>query len=197
MLVEVHDQGHGRPVGPALAVGQDLGHIEELQSADQGRDHHVEEDGPQDGKRDPEEDLSRVGPVHLRRLVQGLVDPQHAGQQQDRRVSEPHQEIHACHKGSGAEGVGQELVGGAENADLQQHGVDRAGVRKQGKEEHGEGGGHDQVGHVDDGLEELPAPEPQRGIREPGGQEQGDNDLGDKSHDPHDHRVLEILADVT
>ena len=43
MVVEVRS-------GRALAVGQDLRHVEHLQTADHRGDHHIHEDGPDEGQ---------------------------------------------------------------------------------------------------------------------------------------------------
>ena len=140
-----------------------------------------------------EKDLGRRCAVHFCRFVQALVDSEYSCQQQDRCVPEPHQEIHVGNHCPRAEGTGQKFVGCPEKTDLHQHRIDRTGFGKQGEEQHCKGGSHDQVGHVDDRLEKLFAPEPQGRVRKPRGKNQRHNDLGNKSHDPHDHGIFKIL----
>ena len=84
----------------------------------------------------------------------------------------------------------EEFVRGADQTDLHQQGIDRAGLGKQGKEEHGECGSHDQVGQINDRLEKLFPLEPQGRVGKPCCKQERDNDLRDKSHDPHDHGVF-------
>ena len=74
-----------------------------------------------------------------------------------------------------------------------QHLVHRPHRRKQGEEQHGEGGGHDQVRHVDDRLEELLTLDVQPVAGEEHRQQQGHHDLGHGAHDPEDQGVAEVF----
>ena len=60
-----------------------------------------------------------------------------------------------------------------QDAHADQHRIDGAVVREEGKKQHGEGRGHDQVRHIDDRLEEGLALQLQAKIGEPRRQQQG------------------------
>jgi hypothetical protein len=93
--------------------------------------------------------------------------------------------------------VGHEFVSFADDTCLQEDRVDGACIRKQCEEEHRESRCHDEVGQVDNGLEEPLPLKSERRIREPRSEKKGYNDLGDETHDPHDHRILKVLPDVS
>ena len=81
-------------------------------------------------------------------------------------------------------------------AHAHEHGVHRAIVGEQGKEEHGESRGHDEVWHIDNGLEKGLALQLQPQVGEPCCQQQGDGDLRDEADDPQDQGVAEILGQI-
>ncbi len=83
-----------------------------------------------------------------------------------------------------------------EDAHAQQHGVHRAVIREQGKEQHGKCRSHDEVGHVDDCLEEGLALQLQAQVGEPCCQQQRNGDLRDKADDPQDQRVAKVFGQV-
>ena len=62
--------------------------------------------------------------------------------------------------------------------------------------QHGEGRSHDQVGHIDDRLEEGLPLQLQPQVGEPCCQQQGDGDLRDEADDPQDQGVTEILGQI-
>ena len=90
----------------------------------------------------------------------------------------------------------QKADGCLDPAHAQQHRVHRAVIREQGEEQHCEGRGHDQVGHVDDRLEEGLSLQLQSQVGEPCRQQQRDDDLRDETDDPEDQRVAEILGQI-
>ena len=116
--------------------------------------------------------------------------------QHDGGVAEPHQEVHQAHKATVAPHGIQKADGGLDPAHAQQHCVHRAVIREQGEEQHCEGRGHDQVGHIDDRLEEGLSLQLQPQVGEPCRQQQRDDDLRDKTDDPQDQRVAEILGQI-
>ena len=74
--------------------------------------------------------------------------------------------------------------------------VHRAHIGEQGKKQHGEGGGHNQVGHIDDRLEEGLPLDLQPGAGEKDGQQQGNDDLGDGAAQPQSDGVAGIFQDI-
>ena len=196
MVVQVHDHGGGGAVRPALAVGEDLRHIEHLQTADHGGDHHVDQNGPDERDGDLPEHLVRGAAVQLRSFVQGGVHAHDGCHEHDGGVAEPHEEIHQADESPVAPHGVQKADGSLDPAHAQQHGVHRAVVREQRKEQHGKGRSHDQVGHVDDRFEEGLALQLQAQVGEPCRQQQRNGDLRDKADDPQDQRVAEILGQV-
>ena len=73
------------------------------------------------------------------------------------------------------------------------HGAD---IGEQGEEQHGECGSHDQVGHVNDRLEELLSPDIQPVTGEEDGQQQSDDDLGNGTAQPKHDGVAQVLQNV-
>ena len=74
--------------------------------------------------------------------------------------------------------------------------VDGTHQREQGEEQHGEGGGHDQVGQIDDRLEELLSPDVQPVAGEENRQQQRDDDLGNRAAQPQGNGVPGILQNI-
>ena len=196
MVVQVHDHGGGGTVRAALAVGQDLRHIEHLQAADHRGDHDIDEDGADEGDGDLPEHLVRGAAVQLGGLIQGGIHAHDGGHQHDGGVAEPHQEVHQADQPAVAPDGVQEAERLLQDAHADQHRIDGAVVREEGKKQHGEGRGHDQVRHVDDCLEEGLALQLQAKVGEPRRQQQGDCDLRDEPDDPEQQGVAEILRQV-
>ena len=166
VVVQEHDEGHRGAVGAALAVGQDLRHVEHLQAADDRGDEGVGQDGPDQGQGDAEEPLDAAAAVQLGRLEDLGADAHDGGHEHDGGVAEPHQEVHQADQGPGAEGGAHEVDGLAGDAQRHQNRVDGAAVGEEGEEQHGESRRHDQIGQVDDHLEELLAAQPEPHIGE-------------------------------
>ena len=78
MLVQVHDKGHSRPLRVLAAAGQDLRHIEHLETTDEGCDQNVDEYWLEERHRDPEEDLGAIRSINLGRLKEVSGDSEHA-----------------------------------------------------------------------------------------------------------------------
>ena len=195
-VVQIHDDGHGGANRVALAVGQNLRNVEHLQAADEGRDERVDEDGANQRQGNLPERLIRGRAVNLRRLEHGGADAHHRRHQDDGGVAEPHQEVHQTDERPVAPDRVQETDGLRDGAHAHQHRVDRAVVREQREEQHGECRSHDQVGHVDDRLEERLAFQLEAQVGKPGCQQQRDGDLRDKADDPQDQRVAKILGQI-
>ena len=196
MVVQEHNQGHGGAVGSALAVGEDLGHVEHLEAADDGSDQGVGQDGADQGQGDGEKPLDAATAVQLGGLENFGADAHDGGHQHDGGVAEPHQEVHQPDQGAGAEGCPHEVNGRIGDPQAHQDGVDGAAVGEQGEEQHGKGRSHNQVGQIDDHLEELFAPDFQPHIGEPVGQQQGDDDLGHKADQPEDQGISCIFEQI-
>ena len=196
VAVQEHDQRHGGTVGVALAVGEDLGYIEHLQTADDGGDEGVSQNGADQRQGDGEEPPEAAAAVQFGGLEDVGADAHDGGHQHDGGVAEPHQEVHQPDKGPGAEGGAHKVDGGIGQPDGHEDGVDGAVGGEQREEEHGEGRSHDQVGQVDDDLEELLAADLQPHIGEPVGQQQSDDDLGHKADEPEDQGVAGVADHV-
>src|SRR5208337_4338989 len=97
---------------------------------------------------------------------------------------------------SGPIGPRQEAYGVARDLGVHQYAVDRPAVREQGEEQHGEGRGHDQVGHIDDGLEELLSLQVQARVREPYSKQQRHEDLRYEVEYPENDRVQRVDIDM-
>ena len=115
VVVQIHDDRRDCSVRSALAVCQDLRHIEHLETADHGSDQNVDQDRTNHRKRDLKECLCRRTSVKLCRLEEGRVNAHDGRHQQDRGVTEPHQEVHqrdqsacTCHGGQETERLFQD-----------------------------------------------------------------------------------------
>ena len=80
---------------------------------------------------------------------------------------------------------------------MDQHGIDRTAVCKQGKKQHCKGRCHDKVRKVNHSLKKSLSLKTEARVGKPCTKEQGNQDLRNKSHHPHDHRVFEIDPDLT
>ena len=106
------------------------------------------------------------------------------------------QKVHQADQAAHRNFNGKEVDGLLGNSHLHQQLVHRTDVREQGVKQHGEGGGHDQVGHINDRLEELLALDVQPVAGEEDGQQQSDDDLGNRAAQPQHHGVAGIFNDV-
>jgi hypothetical protein len=83
-----------------------------------------------------------------------------------------------------------------DNACTRQYMVNGAGIREKGKEEHGKGGGHDQVRHIYNSLEELLPLNVQAIAREPNGQQQRHEYLRNEVKNPEQKRIIGVYMNV-
>ena len=196
VIVQEHDQGHRGAVRAALAVGQDLGHVEHLQAADDRGDQGIGQDRPDQRQGDAEKAVDTGAAVQLGGLEDLRADAHDRRHQHDGGVAEPHQEVHQAHQAAGAEGRAHKVDGLLGDPHGHQDRVDGAAVGEQGEKQHGERRRHDQVGQVDDHLEKLLAPDLQAYIGEPVGQQQGNDDLRDEADQPQQQGVARILEQV-
>ena len=90
-----------------------------------------------------------------------------------------------------------EIIRFLKQADVYQDRIDRAGLRKHGKEQHCKGGSHDQVRKINDCLEESLELQLQLRIRKPGTKQERQKNLRNEAKHPHDHGILEILQKVS
>jgi hypothetical protein len=93
--------------------------------------------------------------------------------------------------------MGHKLIGFLENTDIYQNGIDRSGVRKQSKEQHGKCGRHNQVRKIDYGFKETLSFQFQGRIGKPCSQKQRQKNLRNETSDPHNHGILKILQEIT
>ena len=196
VAVQEHDQRHGGAVRVALAIGQDLRHIEHLQPADDRGDQRVGQDRADQRQRDREEPPHTAAAVQLRRLKDVGADAHDGGHQHDGGVAEPHQKVHQPDQRTGAKSGAHKVDGGLGQPHRHEDGVDGPVGGKQREEQHGERRGHNQVGQVDDHLEKLFAAQFQPHIGEPVGQQQRDDDLRDEADQPQNQRVARVLEHV-
>ena len=155
VIVEIHDKRRRTPVRRTESVCQNLRHIEHLKTADERGDDRINQNRHEKRQRDLEEDLQGACSVHIRRFKQALIDTHNARHQQNRRVAEPHKEVHQADKTAHGKADVEKVDGHVDPAKLRQDLVDRADVGKQHVEQHCERRRHDKVRHIDDGLEKL------------------------------------------
>ena len=129
MLVQVHDNGVGRAVRVALAVGQNLRHIKHLQAADEAGDQRVDEQRADQRDRDAPEHCGRGCTVQLGGLIQAGVHTHDGSHQNDGRIAEPHQEVHQPNQTARCPDIGKPAHRLGHDAELEQDRVDRPCLR--------------------------------------------------------------------
>ena len=169
-----------------------MGNIEHGQTANQGGDQVVQQNGLDQGQGDLPEGLTGRAAVHQCRFKQSGVNAQNTGDHDDHGIAVPHPPLQEGDQAA-ADGYGTEVVRrSAGNTELLQQGIHRSHrIAEQGHEQHTDGGSGDDVGHEDQHLEAALELEAQAGIGEPAGQQQGHADLGNEVAHPHDNGVAQ------
>ena len=175
-----------------VAVVEHFRDIVHAQAADQAGDERVGQNRAQVGNRNAEEDLAVVGTVDLCRFIDFRTDAKHTGDQNDHRIAVPHPELDEGHDPAGGGGAVHEVGGTVPDAHTNQEIVDRSlGIAEEGVEQHGDGGGRNDVRHVENNLEEALSSDLVAAAGEPGRQNQRQCDLGNEVQGPEHDGVLE------
>ena len=194
LLEDKHAGGHRGVVGHTVV--EQLGNVEHIQAADYAGNQRKQQDCFQIGKGDVEEGLPGVGAVQIRGLKNVGADAQNAGDQNQHGIAIPLPELNKGHNQLGGQLVLGKGKGSVYDSQRHQNIVHRPlGVAEHGVEQHGDGSRGNDVGHIQDDLEEALALELVVGGCKPGGEKQRQKNLGNEVDDPDFEGVLQGCAE--
>ncbi|CDN42391.1 hypothetical protein BN871_BF_00410 [Paenibacillus sp. P22] len=194
LTVDEHGGRQRRVVRPA--VQEQLRNVEQLQAADHRCDQRIEHDRPQARQRHAEKDLPSVRPVDGGGLEQRGVDAHDACDEDDHRVAVPHPELDERDDSLRRRLVLQVIDGSVDPAERLQQAVDRSHrIREQRVEQDGDRARRNDVRHVEQHFEYALPPHLRALAREPGGEQQRQQHLGNEVENPDEGCVGKRLAE--